>query len=317
MSNNNNTARKLKKHLQMWTCNLIVKPYIMLFGSKDRRKLKYNVSLCLIFKDEAPFLKEWLDYHLTIGVDHFYLFNNNSTDNYLEVIQPYIDNHTVTLTQWPLEQSQSKCYRYCLETFRNETNWIGYIDADEFVCPKKYTNINSWIKKWRKYPAVKVDWLQFGTSGNIHHNYSQNVIEQYLACWDKFFLGKTFVNTRYQVTNWNTQAFHHLSTVKYSIFGIKFNLIAVNQFGFFCPLGVNRWNKSEYIANADMQINHYYIKAWDIYKEKMVKSDVYFEKNPKSIDKFIERECKCVKHDYTILRFLQLMRLREGILSSD
>ena len=116
---------------------------------------------------------------------------------------------------------------------------------------------------------------------------------------------------------WNTQAFHHLSTVKYSIFGIKFNLIAVNQFGFFCPSGVNRWNKSEYIANADMQINHYYIKAWDIYKEKMKKSDVFFENNPKSIDKFIERECKCVKHDYTILRFLQLMRLREGILSSD
>ena len=156
MSGYNSIINKFNRWMQLILCNIICKPYIKLFGAKDKRKLKYNVSLCLIFKDEASFLKEWIDYHLTIGVDHFYLFNNNSTDNYLEIIEPYIDNGYVTLTQWPEEQSQSKCYKYCLESFRNETKWIGYIDADEFVCPKKYTNINSWIKKWDKYPAVKV-----------------------------------------------------------------------------------------------------------------------------------------------------------------
>lgn len=38
-----------------------------------------------MFYNEAKFLKEWLDYHLVIGVGHFYLYNNNSTDDYMPV----------------------------------------------------------------------------------------------------------------------------------------------------------------------------------------------------------------------------------------
>lgn len=65
--------------------NSICKGYIELFGKRDKRKLKYRISLCLIFNNEAPFLKEWLDYHIVVGIDHFYLYNNNSTDNYIDV----------------------------------------------------------------------------------------------------------------------------------------------------------------------------------------------------------------------------------------
>ena len=80
----------MKKEILMLFYNSICKSYINIFGKHDKRKMKYQVSLCLIFKNEAPFLKEWLDYHLTIGVSHFYLYNNNSDDNYLDVIKPYI-----------------------------------------------------------------------------------------------------------------------------------------------------------------------------------------------------------------------------------
>ena len=64
------------------------------------KQFKYKASLCLIFKDEAPYLKEWLEYHLLIGIDHFYLYNNNSSDNYLEVLGPYIEDGTVTLINY-------------------------------------------------------------------------------------------------------------------------------------------------------------------------------------------------------------------------
>lgn len=43
--------------------NSVCKTWIRLFGKYDNRHLKYQISLCLIFKNEAPFLKEWLDYH--------------------------------------------------------------------------------------------------------------------------------------------------------------------------------------------------------------------------------------------------------------
>ena len=54
-----------------------------LFAKKAESR-KYEISICAIFKNEAPFLKEWLEFHLMLGIDHFYLYNNNSEDDYLD-----------------------------------------------------------------------------------------------------------------------------------------------------------------------------------------------------------------------------------------
>ncbi len=294
--------------------NAIYKSYICLFGSRDNRQLKYRISLCLIFKDEAPFLKEWLDYHIAIGIDHFYLYNNNSTDNFLEIIQEYIDRNIVTLIDWPEERSQNKCYEHCLKTFCNETKWIGYIDADEFVVPKYKEDINDWFSDWEKFPAVKIDWLQFGTSGVVHHDINMNVIEQYFSCWDHFWLGKTFINTRFKIANWNTLYFHHHSYVYYPILGHDVVVPAINQFGYINPMGPSLGGGRNQIQNSTIQINHYYIKSWDIYQKKMKKTDVLFDKNPKGWDKFFTREMMCISRDYTILRFLMKMKFVQGVI---
>lgn len=303
-------------HLRPFTQNVFFNTIgqlsVRLFGSVDRRKLKYEVSLCLIFKDEGRFLKEWLDYHLAIGVDHFYLYDNISTDNYKPVVQPYIDRGVVTLIDWPYQQAQVKCYKHCLETYCNETKWIGYIDADEFICPKYAPTIKEWLSGYAQFPAVVIDWLQFGTNGLIDHDYSMNVIEQYFSCWENFWMGKSFVNTRYRISNWDTQYFHHHSYVYYKVFGIRMSMPAVNQFGFISPMGHAWGGGKDRVKNASIHINHYYTKAWNVYKEKMQRPDVYFAKNAKDVQKLITREMKCTEKNYTILRFLQKMRYDNG-----
>lgn len=62
-----------------------------IFRKKASDDKKYYVSICGIFKDEAFYLKEWIEYHKKAGVDHIYLYNNNSTDNYLTIIKPYLE----------------------------------------------------------------------------------------------------------------------------------------------------------------------------------------------------------------------------------
>lgn len=100
----------------------------------NRKKLyQYEVSLCLIFKDEAPYLREWLEYHILIGVDHFYLYNNNSTDNFSEILEPYIHSGKVTLINWERNYCQVGAYEYCYNMRKNETHWLGYLDTDEFL----------------------------------------------------------------------------------------------------------------------------------------------------------------------------------------
>lgn len=40
-------------------------------------------------KNEKPYLKEWLEYHLLQGVEHFYLCDNGSTDGTDAYLEPY------------------------------------------------------------------------------------------------------------------------------------------------------------------------------------------------------------------------------------
>ena len=62
----------------------------------DKNLFLYNLAVVAILKNEGHYLKEWLDYHLLAGVDHFYLYDNDSSDNYDEIIAPYVKAGLVT-----------------------------------------------------------------------------------------------------------------------------------------------------------------------------------------------------------------------------
>ena len=132
-----------------------------------KQQKKYTVAVCAIFKNESVFLKEWLEYHLLIGVEHFYLYNNFSEDNYQDILAPYIEKGQVTLTEWPVQFGQLPAYKDCFQKAKDETRWIAYIDLDEFICLRREQNIRNWIQKYDKYPTVYVNWKQFGTSGRL------------------------------------------------------------------------------------------------------------------------------------------------------
>ena len=61
--------------------------------------MKHYLSVASIFKNESWGMKEWLDHYKFHGVDHVYLVNDFSTDNYLPILQPYVEEGFVTLYQ--------------------------------------------------------------------------------------------------------------------------------------------------------------------------------------------------------------------------
>lgn len=289
----------------------IIKNLIRVFGTNDTRNLKYRVSLCLIFKDESPFLREWIDFHRTIGIDHFYLYNNNSTDGYKQVLEDYEAQGLVTLIDFPGQSVQMKAYQHCFETFKNETNWIGFFDTDEFICLRYKTDINDWLRTYSKYPSVLIYNQVFGSGGKLKHDYNKNVIEQYFNCWEELQnFGKCFVNTRFRISNYDTPFLHHNTSTYYSLLGKKISLPPINQFGDICPvkyvLGGTKGKKKV----ADIFLNHYFTKSWDVYRKKATMSAAYTKNNPKkNYDYYFFHEEKCNSRDYTITRFLIKMKL--------
>ncbi len=133
----------------------------------------YKLSVCAIFQNEARFMKEWIDYHRLAGVEHFYLYNNDSTDNYLDVLGPYIQQGVVEYFYWPDITPeiwfpfgcQAKAYQDALERSKDKTEWLAVLDLDEFVVPRNGLKITHILNKYYKHEAgIYIYWQKFGTS---------------------------------------------------------------------------------------------------------------------------------------------------------
>lgn len=283
--------------------NLFYRACYKLAGKKSSDK-KYNVTICAIFKNEGLYLKEWIEYHLIVGVDHFYMYNNNSTDKYLDVLKPYINSGKVTLINWPYQQAQIKAYRDCIEKRRSEANWIGFIDLDEFIVPIKDDTIYDFLRRFSDKPAVKLYWQLFGTSGKVDRDRSGLVTEDFTVCWNKYDeVGKCFYNTAYDFNphfRWNG-GFHHGLWANWR--GI--NLPPVNCFNEICQRGFEKVKTKDF----PIQLNHYFTKSYNEYVEKASKGDVFFEKNPHNLDFFYRHEMLCGKADYHIFKYLVKLKL--------
>jgi hypothetical protein len=46
-----------------------------------------KIGVCAIFKDEAPYLLEWIAFHRMVGIDLLVLYDNGSTDGGPELIR--------------------------------------------------------------------------------------------------------------------------------------------------------------------------------------------------------------------------------------
>lgn len=149
-----------------------IHPYKL--NKSDKRSCE--LSLSAIFRDEGPYLKEWIEYHKLLGVGHFYLYNNLSEDNFQEVLNPYIEDGTVELFNVPFDSYlysdcakthnlvQISCYNHSLRLTKNISKWLAIIDTDEFICPVIDPDILTALERYKKFGGIVVYWQIYGTS---------------------------------------------------------------------------------------------------------------------------------------------------------
>lgn len=151
---------------------------------------EYQISIAAIFQDEAAYLSEWLDYHRMMGVEHFYLYNNLSSDNWEEILEPYINAGIVEVREWPYAADdwegwkpiQNRCFDDAIAKARGQSKWLALIDTDEFICPLEDVLIPQFLDDYEEYAGVVVWWQCFGTSGVEKLKPGELLIEKLTAC---------------------------------------------------------------------------------------------------------------------------------------
>jgi hypothetical protein len=129
------------------------------------------LSICAIYRDEAPYLVEWIEFHKLVGVERFFLMNHESADNHLEVLAPYIEEGSVVVEDWegprPDFPWQAGCNYHCLEQHRHETRWLAFIDLDEFLFSPTGRPVPELLPEYEYAAALWVTNVMFGSSGHV------------------------------------------------------------------------------------------------------------------------------------------------------
>lgn len=284
----------------------------LIFRTVQGTNKKYKVSICAIFKDEANYLKEWIEFHRLVGIEHFYLYNNFSSDNYLDILSPYIENGLVTLTEWPVPQGQMKAYKDCLEKYRTESLWIGMIDLDEFVVPISCESVYSFLQQYdHKYGSILIYWKNFGTGGKIFRDVKHGLVtEDFTVCWRKHTdVGKCFVNTNFIILLDESNCIHHEAWTEFD--GNKYPPIN-------CYNHISLFQKFNIADRKPMpiQINHYLVKSYDEMKQKLEKGDVFYKENTYKQNYLMEYEGNNTSIDFSAYRYLLKLKIQMGMVKN-
>jgi len=286
-------------------CFLIVT--ILLLAS-NLNAAQYNLSICAIFKNEAPYFKEWIEFHKLQGVEHFFLYNNNSDDDYLTVLQPYINSGELTLKQWSYEFNsnesgvwtyiQNGAYTDCIQKYGTMTNWLAVIDLDEFLFCPSGQDLPSFLIDYEEYGGVCVNWRMFGTSHLETIPSNLLMIEALIHCSSPKLprnrCVKSIVHPRY-VNIEKSKSAHYFTFID-NYFSITADGEKVSS------IRSESWSKDK------IRINHYWTRTKKYFRENKIpfrhkRKEIHTEK---TMQRKIKSYNDCI--DTAILQFVPALR---------
>lgn len=131
-----------------------------------------KIALISIFKNEQPYILEWLAYHRSIGFTDFIIGDNCSNDGTSELLDAL---HEARLINRVFQSDKKYCseqgpqldfYDQVIANFGNQYDVMGFIDADEFIYSETGAkNIVGSIEELFENPdisALGLNWRVFG-----------------------------------------------------------------------------------------------------------------------------------------------------------
>ncbi|KAM7509842.1 hypothetical protein LguiB_008717 [Lonicera macranthoides] len=228
---------------------------------------QHKMCVCTMLRNQARFLPEWVMYHSRIGIQRWFIYDNNSDDDINDVVGSLVEsNFNLTRHIWPWIKTQEAGFAHCALRARDSCEWVGFIDVDEFFhLPSGLTLDNVLSKYSRSNDVAELRTLcySFGPSGlkqvppqgvTIGYTCRMHYPERHKSIIRPEALNSTLINM-----------VHH--------FHLR------NGFGY-----VN-------LGRKVMVINHYKYQVWEVFKEKFHRrvatyvSDWQQEKNVGSKDR--------------------------------
>ena len=244
----------------------------------DRNLFAYDFAIVSMMKNASPYVKEWLDYHLLAGVDHFFIYDNDSEDNFAEIVQPYVDAGLVTYKFYPGKRIMMKAFNEAIDEYKYLCRYIAFIDDDEFIFPQDNLNVTEVTDEIlfdeRIMGGLEISWMVYGSNGHQTADLNRGVLERFKRRESKVNAGvKSIVNPRRVDFMWTPH------------FAVYFDAFA----------GVKQ-SDIDALPNVDFKIadkivlNHYWLKSLEEYIRRKSSTDANFGDAWKNLEEKFYRD---------------------------
>lgn len=237
-----------------------------------------KTCICTVIKDEHEYLDEWIKYHLELGINHIFIFEDLDSQSHKEITDKYEQvtlqriSSVLTIKQTREAQELKHTKRYNIQhlyyrnilsylsiRYASEYDWCFVIDADEFITTEDHQDLSTMLSLYEKYDAVIMKWKCYGASGIVEKpDYSQKgVVDTYT----QEMKGKVPDNTNsFMKTAWNFKKY-------------------VPEFFFnqHHPSQICNWVNTDYEKTWEtttfhnLFVRHYITKSWQEYAWKYTK----------------------------------------------
>ena len=154
-----------------------------------------KIAICAIARAENNYIEEWINHYIdVIGAEHIYLYDNNSYDYENVVTRIHKHKDKVDVIRW--SGNQEDAYTNCWMAHRDQHDWIGFFDIDEFLVLDNGVSLDVLFSRepYASASSVRVTWLMFDDNELIERDISVPVMKAFTHYNTRWVLSKSMYN---------------------------------------------------------------------------------------------------------------------------
>lgn len=137
---------------------------------------RHGIAIVACVKNEADYLEEWIRFHTAVGVRHFVLYDDGSSDGTADLARSLLGPEQLTVVPWisrmfdaesdTILNGQTIAFAHAILNFGGRFARVAFIDVDEFLLPKTGTTLEQALTATENFPNISLPWHMFGPGGH-------------------------------------------------------------------------------------------------------------------------------------------------------
>ena len=129
-----------------------------------------DIAIASIQRNRAPWIVEWLAFHLLAGFDRFFIYCHLCDDGTEAILSKLARHYPITpYSIGAVERPQLAAYQHAWDTHQSQVDWMAFIDGDEFLFAPNDASIGDALARYdsRSLSALAAYWICYGSNGHI------------------------------------------------------------------------------------------------------------------------------------------------------